>query len=250
MGDVSFFDSHCMIGRRMGRTPREIWRVDQLLDAMDYFGIERALVFHALAKEYDPATGNEWLLKDIEATDRLYGCWVLLPSHTREMPPPVRLVEEMIRCGVRAARIFPKMHSFSLEPWSCGDLFAALEAYRVPLCVDRDQVEWPDVERICRDHPNLPVVITSIGYRENRSLYPLFEAFEHLYIDLSWYSVHRGIEAVCRRFGAPHLLFGTRMPLFTPGPALTAVAYADISEGERALIAGGTLWGLLEGGRT
>ena len=118
----------------------------------------------------------------------------------------------------------------------------------MPLFIDRDQVEWADIARMCRQYPNLPVVITSIGYRENRTLYPLFQSFKHLYVDLSWYSVHQGIEALSRRFGVGHLLFGTRMPLFAPGPALTALAYADISEEEKAQIAGETLRTLLQGG--
>jgi predicted TIM-barrel fold metal-dependent hydrolase len=246
MAEFSFFDCHCMIGRRTERDPGEIWRVDQLLTDMAYFGIARTLVFHALAKEYAPSVGNERLLEEIEGRESLYGCWVALPPHTGEMPKPEAFVRTMIRARVRAVRVFPKLHSFSLDEWCCGPLWKALEARRVPVLIDRDQVEWSEVWELCNAHPNLPVILTGVGYREDRKLYPLFEACDNLYVEISWYGVHLGIEEVCRRFGAGRLLFGTRMPFFTPGTALTAVRYAQISSEEKRRIAGETLQRLLE----
>lgn len=246
MAALSFFDSNCMIGRRTAREPGEIWQVDRLLEDMAYFGIARALVFHALAKEYDPAVGNERLLEEIEGRKALWGCWVVLPPHTGEMEEPEALVRRMIRAGVKAVRVFPKLHSFPLDEWCCAPLWGALEARRVPVLIDKDQIEWSQVWELCRAHRDLPVILTSIGYREDRNLYPLFKAFDNLYVAISWYAVHLGIEAICRRFGAGRLLFGTRMPLFTPGTALTAIRYAEISPKEKRLIAGGTLRRLLK----
>ncbi|MCD6336137.1 MAG: amidohydrolase family protein, partial [Candidatus Latescibacteria bacterium] len=246
MPECSFFDCHCMIGRRTEHEPGEIWRVDQLLTDMAYFGIARTLVFHALAKEYAPSVGNERLLEEIEGRESLYGCWVALPPHTGEMEKPEAFVQAMIRAGVGAVRVFPKLHAFSLDEWCCGPLWKELEARRVPVLIDKDQVEWSEVWKLCKAHPNLPVILTGVGYREDRNIYPLFEACDQLYVEISWYGVHLGIEAICRRFGAGRLLFGTRMPFFTPGTALTAVRYAQISSEEKRRIAGETLRRLLE----
>jgi len=246
MAELSFFDSNCMIGRRTEREPGEIWRVDQLLEDMAYFGIARTLVFHALAKEYNPAVGNERLLEEIEGRKALCGCWVVLPPYTEEMEEPEALVRRMIQADVKAVRVFPKLHSFSPGEWCCGPLWRALEARRVPVLIDRDQIEWPQVWELGRTHPDLPVILTGVGYREDRNFYPLFKEFDNLYVEISWYAVHLGIEAICRRFGAGRLLFGTRMPFFTPGTTLTAIRYAGISPKEKRLIAGETLQRLLK----
>ncbi len=47
------------------------------------------------------------------------------------------------------------------------------------------------------------------------------------------------------RFGAERLLFGTRLPYFTPGSAIGMLSYAGISEAERTRIAGDNLRNLL-----
>ncbi|MFH1006220.1 MAG: amidohydrolase family protein [Candidatus Latescibacterota bacterium] len=245
MTSLSFFDSNCMIGRRTEANPGEIWRVDQLLEDRAYFGIVKTLVFHTLAKEYSPVVGNERLLEEIKEHESLHGCWVVLPAHTQEMQEPEAFVQTMIRAGVHSVRMFPKLHAFSLSEWCCGSLWKALEARRIPVLIDKDQIEWREVWELCSTHRDLPLILTGVGYREDRSLYPLFEAFDNLYVEISWYGVHLGIEAICRRFGAERLLFGTRVPLFTPGTALTAVRYAQISSEEKRQIAGETLERLL-----
>jgi predicted TIM-barrel fold metal-dependent hydrolase len=65
-------------------------------------------------------------------------------------------------------------------------------------------------------------------------------------VEISGYQGLHSIAATVRRFGPERLLFGTHMPLFTPGAAIAAVTYADISETERALIAADNLHRLLE----
>ena len=79
----------------------------------------------------------------------------------------------------------------------------------------------------------------------NRRLFPLLEQYPNLYIETSYYVVHRGIELICRHFGAERLLFGTGLPQRAPGPAITALSYSQISDQERALIASGNLRRLL-----
>ena len=77
-------------------------------------------------------------------------------------------------------------------------------------------------------------------------MYPLFEKYAGFHIELSNYCGHRGIEELVRRFGAKRLLFGTRLPYFTPGSAIGMLGYADVSEAERKQIAGDNLRRLLK----
>ncbi len=246
-GDLSFFDSNCMIGRRMKYNPGEISRVDELLSDMDYYGIDEALVYHAVAREYYPSVGNGILMEEIGAADRLHPCWVVMPDVTGEMDKPDVLVSKMMEMGVRCARIFPEEHKFSLKSWACGGLLRELERGSIPTFIGRDQISWDQVHELCLEYPDLPVIITSVNYREDRYLYPLLERFRNLYFEISWYGVHLGIESICERFGPERILFGTGLPSFTPGPALTSVMYAQIDEDSRRMIAGDNLRRLLRG---
>jgi predicted TIM-barrel fold metal-dependent hydrolase len=67
----------------------------------------------------------------------------------------------------------------------------------------------------------------------------------HLYVETSYYTVHRGIEKLCGTFGPERVLFGTGMPRRDPGAAITALAYSLIDDEARALVAGGNLRRLL-----
>jgi len=245
--DLALFDANCMLGRIIAPKPGFPLSVGELLAVMDDFGIAEALVYHSLSKEYHPAEGNEVLLKEIGGVGRLHPMWVVMPSHTGEFPDERELADQMFARGVRAARVFPHVDSqnFSLRPWVAERLLRALEDVRVPLFVDQEQLDWDTVHEVCRRHPKLPLVLTNVGYRLNRFLYPLLDQHANFHVELSNYCGHRAIEELVRRFGAGRLLFGTRLPYFTPGSAIGVLSYAAIAEPERRQIAGDNLRDLL-----
>ena len=245
---LSFFDSNCVIGRRSIRRseqPTEFYTLESLLAEMDYAGIDKALVYHSLAKEYDPTLGNRKLLDEIKGNDRLCPCWVIMPHTTGEMPSPDALTNEMTACGVKAVRLFPSDHLFSLSDWSCDELLKELENHNIVVIIELDQIGWDGINSLCSRYPRLPVIITNLNYRIDRYLYPLLDRFKNLHIEISGYQVHRGIEAICSRFGAEKLIFGSRMPYFIPGPAMALVEYSLISPKDKSLIASGNLGRLL-----
>lgn len=244
---LNLFDANCMLGRTIAPKAGFPLAVDELLEVMDHFEIAEALVYHAMGKEFHPADGNLVLLDEIAQSDRLHPMWVVMPSHTGELPDEETLVGQMLSKNVRAARVFPHAdcHNFSLRQWGSGKLLRALETARIPLFVDQEQIDWDALHDLCRHHPELPLVITSLGYRLDRLLYPLCERFNNLHVELSSYCGHRGIEDLTERFGAERLLFGTRLPHFTPGSAVAVLSYAGISQTDKRLIAGDNLRNLL-----
>jgi len=245
---LGLFDSNCMLGKIVA--PKAGFPLDagELLEVMDHFEIAEAIVYHSLSKEYHPAFGNPALCQQIAHSRRLHGMWVVMPSGTGDFPAEKPLVEAMRAEGIKAARVFPHpdRHNFSLKDWCSAGLLNSLESLSIPLFVDADQVDWDTVGQLCRDHPGLPLVLTSVGYRSNRFLYPLLEKLDNLHVELSSYCGHRAIEALSERFGAQHLLFGTRLPFFSPGSAVGMLSYARISPVERKLIAGDNLRNMLE----
>ncbi|MFQ6096735.1 MAG: amidohydrolase family protein [Armatimonadota bacterium] len=242
---LPFFDCNARIGKWVNPRPTEFTDRESLLREMDNCGIGEALVYHATAREFSPAAGNEELMCELAGEDRLHPCWVLLPHATAEFPEPEVLVPEMIARGARAARLWPKHHQFVMNEATCGRLFSALEEHKVPLILDMGQTDWRELERIMRRHPAMPVIVLETFYRVDRYTYPLFESHENFYLETATYEVFGGIEAICERFGPERLVFGTGMPVRDPGGAVSPIIYADMDDEARRLVAGDNLRRLL-----
>lgn len=249
---LAFWDCHTAIGR---------WTLPPPAGALDpaglraelahaggaYGAIAGALVHHGLGRDYDPAAGNAALLRELAAAPagsgepELVPCVTLLPTHTEEFPPPEEHLRDLIRRGVRGARLYPRSHNFSLEEWCAGDLLAALERHRLPVSVDLAETDWPTLHRVCAAHPALPVIVTRVNYRHERFLYPLLKQHPALHVESSFFQGHRGIEEVGDRFGPHRLLFGTGLPFFEIGGPIVMVVRADVGDDARRAIAGGNL---------
>ncbi len=243
---IQFFDCNAQIGRYGVRHPEAFTTADELMKEMEYIGIAEALVYHSMAKEYAPSAGNEMLFREIEGKP-LHPCWVVMPHHTNEMPPPDELLKQMKEKGVRALRAFPNLHQFRLSEWCAGELLEMIEANNIPLFLDMDQTSWEDVARMLEEHPRMNLILLRTSYRIDRYIYPLFDKYEGLRIELATYQVNFGIEEICKRFGAHRLLFGTGLPFTEAGPSIAQIAYANISDDEKAMIAGGNLRKLMQG---
>jgi predicted TIM-barrel fold metal-dependent hydrolase len=88
-------------------------------------------------------------------------------------------------------------------------------------------------------------VVLRVGYRNDRWLYPLLHTHQGLLLESSLYLPHRGVEVLTERFGAERLIFGTGMPLWDIGAAVSHIMYAAISDAARSRIAGETLQSIL-----
>lgn len=252
MHSLRFFDCNASFGRRSVRNPGSFYRKEELLQKMTDYGIERALVYHAMAKEYDPQVGNGILAQEIENEPRLCPVWALLPHYTGEFDTPDETAEKMRRQGVRAVTMFPSpaCQFFSLAEFTCGEIFTMLEAHHIPLFIGMDQLGGlAGLEGICARHPELRVVVTGVNYRIDRDLYPLLAQYPYIYIETSGYKTMDGVGTICARFGAGRLLFGTGMPVTSGSGAVGLITYASISDEEKQMIAAGNLEKLLGGVR-
>ena len=216
-----------------------------LVARMDRLGIERALVHHSTAWLYDAATGNRRLLEEIEHEPRLLPCFVLGPLETGEFGDPADLPGALAAAGVRAVRIYPRDHGWTLAGES-GLLFRTLAEAGVAVVVDLAQTDWQSVSALATREPGLRMVICSVGYRELRVLLPLLDRHPNLACDLSYFSAHQGVEVIVRRFGADRLLFGTGMPVAEPAGAVACLAWADLDDASRAAIGAGNAQRLLD----
>jgi hypothetical protein len=248
MDKLAYYDCHCSIGRVGSPILLDIPDVAGLKKEMAVAGVDRALVSHALARAGDPVLGNSRLMTEIAGDADLGPVWFVLPHHTEEMPHPRSLLEELKTGGVKAVRMDPGRahHGFSLAEWCSGGLLEGLEEARLPLMLDAEIVTWEDVQRILELYQRLPLIMANCSYRHNRFLYPLFERYPNLRVEISRFLGAGSIEDVVRRFGPRPLLFGTNMPYYTGTAAVGRLAYAEIERSDKEAIAGGNIKTIIE----
>jgi hypothetical protein len=248
MANLSYFDCNCSIGRVPYPYLIDIPDVEGLKKEMDTAGIEEALVFHSVARDTDPALGNARLMEALAGEPRLHPCWVVIPHYAGDLPAPGSLLKDMEANGVRAVRMFPTPanHNYSLSEWNSGELLGALAEARVPLMLDLEILGWDPIVTVLKNHPALPVIATTVNYRQNRFTHALFGEYGNLYLETSRYFGAGIFEDVVPRFGSRQILLGSNMPRFTGTAVVSMLTYADIPRADKEAIAGGNLRRLLK----
>jgi len=257
MNKRTYVDCYAMVGKRGPKDVEAAYETEVLLEEMEWCGIHGALVTHSLSKEYDPMYGNRLLLRELKKSNRLYGAWAVMPHHTGEIPKPRDLVQEMIDCGIRAARMFPRSHRYPFNVDTCGDLLEELERRGVPLLVEgghlynpdvlepSNQVLLDDLDRILTRFPGLQCVLLAHRWDATRYVHWLMSKHEGLSIDLSNHQGNRAIEEFAGWFGPERVLFGTGALEKSPGAAKAFVDYCTLDEESKQKIAAGNLARLL-----
>lgn len=243
-----WFDCNVTIGKRAQIYEGSVWKKEDILAEMQRIGVDKALVSHAYAREYDAKTGNELLLQEISGCPQLVPAFVVMPHHTGEFLSPDLLLESMKKNNVRAVKMFPSAtdHNYSLEDWCCGHLLHMLEKHKIPLFLGLDQTDFQQVHNLCCKYPMLPVVLTGVTYRIDRNLYPLMALHNNLYIESIGYKAHCGIEQLSSKFSSKRILFGSQFPLYSLAAAVGMVSYSPIPQQEKENIAGKNLQQLLD----
>jgi hypothetical protein len=212
-----------------------------LLDEMDRFLVREAVTSHWTAEEYDASSGNDALARDLHP--RLTPAWSTLPD--------VLSVDSLDRRRPIVVRITPglQQHNFSLSSWGSGVLLDYLQQNSIVTLISRADIEWSDLQRLLENFPRLPIVLLDVGYRADRHLFPLLIRYPGLHFDSATYLAHRQLEAFVDRYGSSQVLFGSRLPLYTPAASLGVLSSARIKPEDRDAIAGGNLRSLLAAAR-
>lgn len=255
---MNYFDACAYIGRWPGEK-LAFDSVNGLLDQMRWFHIERALVSHTIAWQNSPALGNQMLMTAIAEHPELVPCWAITPGlDIEEAGGAVALCDQMAQQGVRAVRLYPRDHVYSLAERPTDTLLRELDQRNYLVSLDLDQIFTQSgmydynaaslevLNGLCGNYPHLSILLTRVGYRAFQLLLPLMQTYPNLYMDLSFLATHQGIEAIVDRLGAGRVLFGTSQPLVDPGGALLRLSAAGLAPQVIEQIAGQNLEWLLE----
>lgn len=245
---MDLFDANCFVGR---------WTTDAsgcadtsaLEREMQRLGITRALVRHSWGWVHDPAEGNDELARVLAGRHGLTPCLAAGPLVEEEFGGVEALLRRAHDLGAGALCLYPKSHSYSLQPWCSGFLLEAVQGANMPVLIELEETSWPEVAAALSSWPRLPLVVTRPSYRILRSLLPLMRAHDNLYVDTSYLGDNEALEVIAAQVGAEHILFGTGTPRTDGSGSLARLTYSSLSDADKELVAGGNLERLIAGVR-
>ena len=221
---------------------KEAKNASELLQEMDFCGIDKAVVYHQAMKDASVPFGNEYTLKVAnEGEGRLIASMSILPSITDEAYS-VKNVEKYIReKDIFGLRLFPQLHRYMADRITLGDILDYLTEIKMPVYLSPD-CGWELLFSVMKEFPDLTAIITNYGlWGSDRYVYPLVNAYRNLYIDTSDFQEIRGIEYFVKKFGDERMVFGTNFPMDNLGGPITTLLGANIARESKEKIASGNI---------
>ncbi|MER7244816.1 amidohydrolase family protein [Kribbella sp. NPDC000426] len=223
---------------------------DAISAHLDRFALSGALVSAMASWLHDPIGGNaEATALAHSLADRgVLACWSAVPATPGELDSLRQLVERAVDEGVAAFRIHPASHGF--PPSLLDELYAAMQADQLPLCIDSAEITWPELTAIAARYPELAIVISNLGYRKLRELWAALDGHTNIYMDLVDFAAHQGVEWLAANDLADRLLFATGLGLRDPGESVVRLAWSGLDDATVRLVGAGTASRLFTGGRS
>ena len=241
---LGFFDANVWLGHPQGFPLADELTADGLQSALADRLITGAMVSHWRGKVISAQQGNADVCDALAGLGaNLFGVWTALPLFPAETTGPLPGQND-VPGVVRAVRVFPRSHNFTLETWCIGSLCEWLVARRMPLLVWHVEIDWPSLYRLAQAFPKLPIVVETQTQKilyHTRPLFALMRDCPNVHIELSNFAGAGFVEYAVREFGADRLVFGSFLPVSDPLVPMGMVLDADISEPDKKLIAGDNL---------
>lgn len=222
---------------------------DAIAAHLDRFELSGALVSAMASWLHDPIGGNAEAsaVAHSLADHGVLACWTAIPATPGELDSLSALVDRAVDDGVAAFRTHPASHGFS--PALLDELYAALEVQRMPLCVDAAELAWPELTTIATRFPELPIVVSNVGYRKLRELWAALDGHPNVHVDLVDFAAHQGAEWLAANGLAGRLLFATGLGVRDPGESIVRLAWSGLDDATVRLVGSGTARRLF-GGRS
>ena len=238
---LEFFDCEASFGITGFKRENTPVTKEEMISKFDRYGIDYALVRYEYCSTGIARIGNIELMEELRNDSRLFPMWAALPHHTGEFPEPEELVTLMKQYDVRIITL--PAGNWTVGEWTCGELFRTLANHRIPIFLPLSRISngYAGLYEILKEHPELRVIITGVGYNCMRDIYALLKKFPNLYVCTSTYKAFAGLEDTVEMFGAERLVFGSGMPLLSGAASVALLTYADIDDEAKQMIASGNI---------
>ena len=245
---LGFLDAGIWLGQPVGFPLARQLPPEELASVIGKSFITGGLVSHWRGKTVSAQDGNLALQAALPSfPDDTYAVWTGLPLNPAE-PGPLPGQGDLPE-GVRGVRVFPKSHNYPLAGWVIGSLCDWLVEHRLPLFIWHVELDWPSLHARAGKFPQLKVIVETQTQKilyHTRPLFALMRECRNVLVEISNFVGVRLVEYAVEQFGAERLIFGSFQPISDPLVPIGMVIDAEISDSEKALIAGGNLRRLIE----
>jgi len=234
---VPVFDANVRVGD-LSAQPAPCRDRAALLAEMDRYGVERAVIYHALTEEVSPVEGNLLLEPWLDANARLVPQWSALP--TAASLAQLQALHDQRR--ISSVRLHDtRVAGLPFRPWAYDHLLAWLNAQRIPVWIPLPGADADELVMTLQDHPDLVSVLVGAHYTHHLQVRPLLARLPNTHLELSRYEPIGEIEALADEFGAERLVYGSWYSQYAMGPMLFYLHHTDLSQEELALVCAGNL---------
>lgn len=247
-----FLDAHLTYGTPVNvelTPPCPCHTIQELDDALERAGVSGGLVYSLAADMSGVVIGNQLLAEDLKTCrSELYGVYTLVPRYTNELPSASDLPDVLRKSKMAAVRIAPRTHMFLAKAGVLSDYLEMAEERKIPFVFDTScGITTEEVYDIMERYPKLPAILTLVNiWPADRFYRPFLAQFPNLRLDLSHVITERAIDDLVAQFGAERLLFASRFPDMYIGGQQLQLKFAQISDADKELIAGGNLRQMIE----
>ncbi len=216
--------------------------VTDLIQHLDYLGIERSLVWHYEARDVNPTSGNKLLLKEInelpvDLQKRVIPTFVVTPACYYEEGTLEFLKTQMGKGVTHALRVFPTVSRFQLAQMT--RILLELAHFN-PVCfIDcsgQNESDLAELSIVANKVPEVTFVLTQKMWEGFGAVVDLMWQCPNICTDISFIHTRGTIEMLVREFGVERVLFGMGHKSHY-GAAMASIIFADLSELQREMIA-------------
>jgi predicted TIM-barrel fold metal-dependent hydrolase len=213
---------------------------------MDDLSIGKAVIWHIDQYGSSPVSGNGFVNSVVGESERLLGCWTILPPQTDEVIDS-EFFSRMKHNRVVCLRAFPDHHNYLLSRQVFGGFLDEVVERRVPLLLSMSGmpggITWRSAYELLKDYPDLTCILCDTGvWLTDRYTRPLLENYPNVSLETSLVSLGaRVVESIVAKYGAGRLVFGSGFPLRYPEAPMLQLIHAEISHEDKKMIASGNL---------
>jgi len=211
--------------------------------------IRRALLSHTVGGLHDPEAGNRALAAVLADLPGFAGVMTLTPETQYGDADVDRRIAACLKAGMRAARLLPRSHRYTLKTPGVDALLDALARRGVAVFLPIGQTSWNEVGALAAAHPGLTMLVESAGHHEYlnmRAALPWLESAANIHVPTNRQFLAGGLELLVSRLGPERVVFASGQPVEDPWASLALLVRNRFSDDVRRLIAHGNLERMLD----
>jgi uncharacterized protein len=224
---------------------------EELLRSLDVVSPDaRACAFPFHDPERSPAyrLPNDRVLDWASASDRIIPYCRLDPAED-----PVAEAERCLARGARGIKLHPRAQAFTFDSPEMEAIFATARDAQVPMLIHagRGMAPMDALADIALRYPEVPLVLAHAAIAGQGMFAERLADHPAVVYDTSCFSPFDVVELFAR-VPAERIVFASDVPYGRPANgmfmAMRVAAYAGLDDADRALVAGGTMAAILDGG--